>query len=220
MVNKEKKLKRMIHVTDVHLRETTDGDASRTITGYAVLFNTPSAPLYEDETETVREIIEPTAITRELLDKCDIKMTMFHDRQIILARSKNGTGTLSYEVDDKGVQFTFEAPHTVDGDKALELVRRGDISGCSFIFCTPYYDPEFVNREISRSGKKVDITYRVKTITDILDFTLAADPAYPDTNCETAARELAKWEEEPKRLSENAAEQIREMREISKIKIL
>ncbi|MBO5246147.1 MAG: hypothetical protein J6B28_02680, partial [Eubacterium sp.] len=41
---------------------------------------------------------------------------------LILARSKNGKGTLTYSVDDKGVYFEFEAPKTVDGDKALELV--------------------------------------------------------------------------------------------------
>lgn len=118
-------------------------------------------------------------------------MTMFHDRHLILARSKNGKGTLTYNVDDKGVYFEFEAPKTVDGDKALELVRRGDIAGCSFMFTTHYYDNAFVSRSVKIVKGKTIVTYTVKVITGIYDFTLAADPAYPDTNCNARAQEAA-----------------------------
>lgn len=201
--NKNKEITRMLHtVADLHIREAESGAESRTITGYAILFDTPSAPLWVYDDEEAREIIAKGAITKELLDTCDIKMTMFHNRQLILARSKNGAGTLSYTVDDKGVAFSFEAPHTADGDKALELVRRGDISGCSFMFSTHYYDDAYVKRTVERRDGKTLITYTVKLITGIYDFTLAADPAYPDTNCEAEAREiereLREKPEEPK----------------------
>lgn len=126
--NKEAIITRLLHtVTDLRVREKEGEEESRTITGYAILFNVPSAPLYEYDDEEAREVIAPGAVTKELLGGCDIKFTMFHDRQLILARSKNGAGTLTYGVDDKGVYFEFDAPNTVDGDKALELVRRGDI---------------------------------------------------------------------------------------------
>ena len=173
------------------MRESREGEAAgRTITGYAILFGVPSAPLYAFDDEEAREVIAPGAVPKELLDGCDIKMTMFHDRQLILACSKNGAGTLSYGVDDKGVWFEFEVPDTVDGDKALELVRRGDISGCSFMFSTHYYDSTYVSRDVRRESGKTLITYTVNVITGIYDFTLASDPAYPDTNCEAEAREL------------------------------
>ena len=127
--NKNDLVRREVVVTELHVREAGEGEAaSRTIVGRAILFNTPSAPLWSDDEEEAREIIAPEAITKELLDGCDIKFTMFHDRQLILARSNKGTGTLSYTVDDKGVAFEFEAPNTVDGDKALELVKRGGIA--------------------------------------------------------------------------------------------
>ncbi len=176
--------------TELHVREAGEGEApSRKITGYAILFNTPSAPLWSDDDSEAREVIAPEAITRELLDSQDIKMTMFHDRQLILARSNKGTGTLSYTVDEKGVAFEFDAPNTTDGDKALELVRRGDVSGCSFAFSTHYYNQDFVERQskVGPNGKS-SITYRVKAVTGIYDFTLAADPYYPDTSVD--AREL------------------------------
>lgn len=209
----------MLHTpAELHVREAGEGEAqSRTITGYAILFNTLSAPLWADDEEEAREVIAPEAITKELLDGCDIKMTMFHDRQLILARSNNGTGTLTYTVDERGVAFSFDAPNTADGDKALELVRRGDISGCSFAFRTHYYDRAYVERSVERKDGKTLITYTVRSILGVYDFTLAADPAYPDTNCETEARELVSHlreqdKPEEKRPSEKMREQVQEMR--------
>jgi HK97 family phage prohead protease len=216
--NKDTVVNRILHtISDLRVREAPEGQAaSRTITGYAILFGVPSEPLYDWEDEEAREVIAPEAVTKELLDGCDIKMTMFHDRQLILARSKNGAGTLTYGVDDKGVYFEFEAPNTVDGDKALELVRRGDISGCSFAFSTHYYDSAYVSRDVQRVDGKTIITYTVNVITGIYDFTLAADPAYPDTSCEAETRELVKTLREPdddKAERENKVrEQVREMR--------
>lgn len=216
--NKDAIITRMLHtVTDLRVREAAEGKAaSRTITGYAILFNTPSAPLYAYDDEEAREVIAPGAVTKELLDGCDIKMTMFHDRQLILARSRNGAGTLTYGVDEKGVYFEFDAPNTADGDKALELVRRGDISGCSFIFSTHYYDAAYVTRDVKRENEKTVVTYTVNVITGIYDFTLAADPAYPDTTCEAEAREFVKElrseEPEPQKDENTMREQVREMR--------
>ena len=213
--------------TGLQVREDEEGKPSRTIAGYAILFNTPSAPLWEDSEESAREVISSGAITRELLDASDIKFTMFHDRQLILARSNKGQGTLSYDVDERGVKFEFEAPATMDGDKALELVRRGDISGCSFAFTTRYYDKDFVERSvnISQEGKK-EITYVVRNVTGIYDFTLAADPAYPDTSVE--AREFSSELREAYRQTdpelpidrEKINRQVHEMRKAANDKII
>lgn len=177
-------------VTDIFVRESKDGK-SRKICGYAVLFGKPSVILSQDGESEVREVIAPSAITRRFLDTQDIKFTMFHDRQLILARSNKGKGTLSYRVDAKGVSFEFDAPHTMDGEKALELVRRGDIKGCSFAFSTEYYNTDFVTRTESKAGNKRLVTYIVRAITGIYDFTLAADPAYPDTSVSAREREKA-----------------------------
>lgn len=196
--------------SQLRLREIDGTEESRTITGYAILFDVPSAPLYEDEGEVIREVIAPEAVSLELLDNSDIKMTMFHDRQLLLARSNKGSGTLSYGIDNKGVYFEFEAPDTADGDKAIELVKRGDIAGCSFAFSTRYYDRAFVEESVVH-GNKVEVTYRVKVITGIYDFTLAADPAYPDTSVE--AREIVDaLHQRQQREKEKIVKQIAEMR--------
>ncbi len=193
---------------NLRLRETPDGSESRSIEGYAVVFDTPSVALYEDERDIVREVIDRGAITKELLDGCDIKMTLFHDRSLILARSKDGQGTLSYEVDDHGVKFTFDAPHTADGDKAVELVKRGDLSGCSFAFTTDYSDSACVSREIQDIGTRRETTYHVRQISAVYDFTLAADPAYEGTSVEAReavmAQRAKERETEKKRLAQLA----------------
>lgn len=225
--NKNDLVRREVVVTELHVREAGEGEAaSRTIVGRAILFNTPSAPLWSDEDEEAREIIAPEAITKELLDGCDIKFTMFHDRQLILARSNKGTGTLSYTVDDKGVAFEFEAPNTVDGDKALELVRRGDLAGCSFAFSTHYWDESFVSRTVEVRDGRAYITYTVKAVTGVYDMTLAADPAYPDTSVEAREfardlREAAKPEapDTTKVDKEKVETQLREMRRAANTKL-
>ena len=219
MKNKNDEVKRVLltAASDLRVREAADGEApSRTITGYAILFNVPSAPLWTDEDSEAREVIAPEAITKEVLDGCDIKFTMFHDRQLILARSKNGAGTLTYVVDEKGVKFEFDAPNTADGDKALELVRRGDLSGCSFAFTTHYWNKDFVERTAKVVNGFTEVTYTVKAVTGVYDFTLAADPAYPDTSVEARefTAELRKPVEptEPEPNQELIREQVQAMR--------
>lgn len=228
--NKNDLVRREVVVTcaGLHVREAAEGEApSRVIEGRVIPFNTPSEPLWSDEDEEAREIIAPSAITKEFLDGCDIKFTMFHDRQLILARSKNGSGTLSYTVDEQGVAFEFEAPNTVDGDKALELVRRGDIAGCSFAFTTHYWDETFVSRSVEVRDGRTYITYTVKVVTGVYDFTLAADPAYPDTSVE--AREFAQELREAAKPDKPATapintekldKQLREMRRAAQTKIV
>ncbi len=231
--NKTQEVRRFLSTpSQLFVRENTEDNntgKSRIIAGYAVLFNTPSAPLWSDEDGDACEVIAATAITEDFLNRQDIKMTMFHDRQLMLARSKNGEGTLSYKVDEKGVYFEFEAPNTVDGDKALELVRRGDISGCSFAFVTRYYDSDFVERSSVIDENNLNhITYTVKAITGIYDFTLAADPSYPDTSVEarelvSSLRETERPENNEKKEREKQAkvsEQVREMRSAAKYRIL
>ena len=228
METKDKVIRRCVCTpTELDIREAAEGETpSRTITGYAILFNVPSAPLWSDEDSEAREVIAPEAVTKEFLDGQDIKMTMFHDSHSLLARSNKGGGTLSYTVDDKGVMFEFTAPNTVDGDKALELVRRGDISGCSFAFTTHYFDSDFVERQSKVAANGVNnITYRVKAVTGIYDFTLAANPYYPDTSVEV--RELtAELKREQQSATEPTVEekervmrQLREMRHAAKLKM-
>lgn len=173
-------------VSGLRIREATEeGSESRTIEGYALKFGVRSRLLC-DWWDNYYEVLEPGCVTREMLDRQDIKLTMFHDRQILLARSSHGQGTLNYEVDATGVKFWADMPHTVDGDKALELVQRGDIAGCSFIYSTDEADSENAvsyERLSEKTDDGEDILLRhVKRIDNVYDFTVTSDPAYEQTN--------------------------------------
>lgn len=165
------------------LREATEGQPqSRTIEGYAIVFGVESR-LIVDYWDAYREIIEPGAVTAEDLKGFDIKMTMYHNREKILARSNKGEGTLNLHVDEIGVKYSFDAPNTPDGDTALELVKRGDLSGSSFM----YWTDEASNVSYEKTADGVLLRH-VHKISQIYDMTIAADPAYMETN--VTAREI------------------------------
>lgn len=198
-----KKKRTIAIVSGLRIREATDGAESRTIEGYALKFGVRSRLLC-DWWNNYYEVLEPGCVTREMLDKQDIKLTMFHDRQLVLARSNKGNGTLSYEVDKVGVKFWAEMPHTVDGDKALELVSRGDIAGCSFIYSTDEDDSENAvsyERLDEKGDDGEDILLRhVKRIDNVYDFTITTDPAYEQTDVSKREVEAAgiKFDQQPK----------------------
>ena len=131
------------------IREAAEGGASRMIEGYAVVFGRESVLLcdYWDE---YREIIEPGAIDMALLDSSDIKMTLWHNRERLLARRNNGAGTLEVGIDTTGVWYRFEAPATPDGETALELVRRGDLAGSSYGRAPRHQDIENIRHDHSQ----------------------------------------------------------------------
>ena len=190
------------------VREASEGGESRIIEGYALKFGVRSRLLLDWWVGVYYEILEPGCITRETLDACDIMLTMFHDRQLILGRSKNGVGTLQYEIDEIGVKFWCEMPKTVDGDKALELIARGDITGCSFIYSTDEKDSEnAVSYE--KTGEKTEdgeeiLLRHVKRIDNVYDFTITPKPAFEQTN--VTKRELEDagivFDEKPKTVEE------------------
>lgn len=216
-----KKKRTIAIVSGLHVREAADGAESRTIEGYALKFGVRSRLLC-DWWNDYYEVLEPGCVTREMLDAQDIKLTMFHDRQLVLARSNKGKGTLSYEVDNVGVKFWAEMPHTVDGDKALELVGRGDIAGCSFIYSTDEDDSENAvsyERLAEKGEDGEDILLRhVKRIDNVYDFTITTDPAYEQTDVSKREVEAAgvKFEQpqKPKAIDEaKKRERINEVRE-------
>lgn len=206
----EKKRQAVFAAAPLRRRSNEDGTPSRTIEGVAIVFDRETE-LYSDEDMEVRESISRDAVTQQLLDGSDIKMTMFHNRELILARSNRGSGTLAYQIKEDGVHFSFEAPHTADGDKALELVGRGDLAGCSFAFWAPRGGVDTVR---SNEGKRRVYTRTVTGIESIDDFTLAASPAYPQTS--VGLRESLGIEPEPAADAAAVARQVAEMREAAK----
>lgn len=157
----------------------TSTSESRHIEGYAIVFNSLSNDL-----GGFREIIEPTAITDELIKNSDILCLMNHDiKKGVLARSYQGRGSLKLDIDEHGLHYSFEAPKTALGDEVLEGIRRGDISKCSFAFVCG----EDVWDKDEKTGEYIR---RVKKIKNLYDVSLVYHPAYEETEVKADTRGL------------------------------
>ena len=180
---------------------------SRTIVGRAIVFNAESEML-DDWGYRFREVIKPEACTMEFLNSQDIKMNMLHSRDLTIARCNKGEGSMRLSVDEQGVSFEFDAPKCDIGDRCLEMVRRGDYSGCSFEFYPEEYDVE--ERE---GGKDVKIIH--KKFRALTALTIGMDPAYKQTTVN--ARELYEgtpgYKAEQERLAKEKEDREREEQE-------
>ena len=205
--------KREIRTIDCQLavREAQGGQEgeSRTITGRAIVFNAESEVI-DDWGERFREVILPEAVTMEFLNTQDVKMNMLHERELTIARCNRGQGTLRMAVDEQGVTFEFEAPKCDIGDRCLEMVRRGDYSGCSFEFYPKDYE---VERTKGADGKD-EVIIRHKSFEFLSALTIGMDPAYRQTTVN--AREMDKLTPEGKAEAEAAEAAKREAEEAQK----
>ena len=157
---------------------------TRAIEGYAVVYNKRSTKVIDwDRWEVVEEVIEPGAITDELLRSCDIVACLEHNPDRMLARCKNGEGTLKLELDDVGLKFRFSCPNTADGDFASEMVARGDITGCSFAYSTDAKVNVHYVKETTEDGKE-QLVRHVDKIDALYDVSIVRKPAYGDTEVE------------------------------------
>lgn len=160
---------------NIEKRELTINNvADRTIKGTAIVFDSLSNDL-----GGFKEIIKRDAVTQDLIDKSDIVMNYNHNNQnVILARSKNGKGTLQLFLTDNGVDFEFSAKKTAFGDELLESVRCGDLDKCSFAF------------KLAKGGESwvKDNGQYIRTITKIEslhDVSIVTSPAYSATSVNT-----------------------------------
>ena len=155
--------------------ETSFDSKDNVIEGYAIKFNTVSEILYDKEKRRFfKEIIDKEAITQELIDNSDIKFLFNHDKERLLARRNKGQGSLNVEVRDEGVYFSFEIPNTSIGNDLKEMIRRNEVTTCSFAFLDgDSIEWDFSNREIP--------TRTVKSIRGLFDLSAVFDAAYSQT---------------------------------------
>lgn len=163
----------------IEIRKGENGEESRHIEGYALVFDSRSEDL-GGFTETIA-----AGALEGVLERSDILALLDHNiGRGVLARYRNGGGSLRLDVDDKGLKYSFEAPNTPLGDELLEGIRRGDITGSSFAFTV----------EDDHWERKSDETY-LRTILKfdrLFDVSPVYHPAYSDTTVVTDTRGLEK----------------------------
>lgn len=145
---------------------------SRTVEGYAVVYNSQSEDLGFYET------INPSAITEEVLKRSDVFCLFNHDQDKVLARSKYGTGSLQLQLDEQGLKYTFTAPNTDLGDELLEYLRRGDIDSSSFAFTVSTDE----GSEVWTTGTDGRQYREILKIDELHDVSPVWNPAYTSTS--------------------------------------
>ena len=145
---------------------------SRTVEGYAVVFNSQSEDLGFYET------INPSAITEDVLKRSDVFCLFNHDQDKVLARSKYGTGSLQLQLDEQGLKYTFTAPNTDLGDELLEYLRRGDIDSSSLAFTVSTDE----GSEVWTTGTDGRQYREILKIDELHDVSPVWNPAYTSTS--------------------------------------
>lgn len=146
------------------------------VEGYALKFNTPSKDL-----GGFIEKIDARALDDVNMD--DVKLLFNHDRGNLLGRIKSGT--LEVSVDEVGLKFRCELPNTTLGKDVMELVKRGDLSQCSFGFTVAEHEWDWSGEKPVRTIKKIDT---------LIEISLVSIPAYDDTDVTVAKRSLENME--------------------------
>lgn len=162
--------------------ERAEGDESRRISGQAIVFDSWSRDL-----GGFIERILPGAVTEDLLLNSDVVMNVNHDNDQMLARSVNGEGTLSLELREDGVWFSFDAPETERGNELLYNVRVGNLYECSFA-CTILKD------DIKRYREGDVYVQEITRINSLHDVSIVTHAAYAATSVFARSEEEAKAE--------------------------
>lgn len=154
-------------------RNTTLESSKNKVSGYACVFEKESVNL-----GGFTEIIHRGAITQETIEKSDIFANLDHDPTYIIARSRNGKGSLKLSVDDIGLYFEFELPQTEKGNEIRSYLERDEITQCSFCFSLDVNDKESQKWSIRNNTQYREI-YKIDKLYDIA---LVFQPAYEQTS--------------------------------------
>lgn len=148
---------------DTELRVVSENGATRA-TGYAARYGMLSRDL-----GGFREMIQPGTFSRALREKQDVSALINHDPNRLMARTSSGTLTLNE--DEKGLRFDFTLPDTTYARDLAEMMKRGDMTKCSFAF-----------RTVTDQWRKVDgqVVRELQDV-DLFDVSIVTEPAYPDT---------------------------------------
>lgn len=160
------------YLRGVELR--TEGDGLPTITGYAVVFNAMSEPIFG-----FREQVLPGACRTALDDpNLDVRALNNHDPSQLLGRycPSKGVNTLRMMEDSKGLRIEITPPDTERARSLITAIQRGDLDGMSFAFEATQESWDFTG-----NGTPDQLPLRTVGAMNFWDVCLATYPAYPDS---------------------------------------
>lgn len=190
-----------------------DDEEGSVIEGTPIVFNQDTK--LQDWAGEYIERIDPHAL--DDADLKDIRLFINHDTdKIALARTKNGRGTMSFNVDDEGlhIKANLDTENNSEARSLYSAIKRGDMDGMSFMFRIK--DQEWLDLESdcpTRVIKGISIVHEVS----VVNF-----PAYPQTSidarCNSEETGYSPLEEARKAYAEETANRSNELLEIEKLK--
>ena len=185
-----------------------EGDDKKIIEGVAIVTNKETV-LWEGSDYREIEIIAPSCISREFIEKQDMTLNLLHNRDESFARTPN---SLRVEPREDGLHFEADIPDCDLGKRARALTENGTYQGCSFEFYPKDYE---VTERDAADGKK-EYVIRHTAFERITALTLAMNPAYPTTS--VGVRELYEKNhqetDEEREAREKAEREARELEEL------
>ena len=175
-----------------------DNEESRKVSGYACVFNSSSRDIGFIET------VSDMAITEDTILRSDVFATLNHNPERVLARCKYGSGSLQLSVDERGLRYEYEAPHTALGDEVIEAIRRGDLTDASFAFTIDAEDPDAQKWEKRADGTYVRTIYKIAQLYDISNVWTGA---YAEASSEIRSNTIQDYSEEINKLENMIKEQ-------------
>lgn len=191
-LDKDLRARRAFNLVDIVIDENTE-EGTATIEGYAAVF----------ESETVIgngwwiESIARNAIKDTALE--DVVLLINHDdSKVALARSRknNASSTLQLTVDEKGlkVKANLDIANNSEAKNLYSAVKRGDISGMSFMFTVAAHEWSDLEEETPKR--------KITEISRVFEVSAVNFPAYGDT--EIYARQASDTLENEKKALESA----------------
>ena len=161
------------------------------------------------------ERIDPHALDNT--DLKDVLLCVNHDiDKIPLARSKNGKGTMSFNIDSEGlhIKANLDVENNQEARSVYSAIQREDLSGMSFMFRIDKQEWLDLDTDLpTRVIKGISIVHEVS----VVNF-----PAYPQTSINARSNseetEYSPLEEARKAYAEETATRSNGLLEIEKLK--
>ena len=200
---------------EIRAEETGKEELAGRLTGTPIVFNQVT------DLGWIREMIEPGALDNT--DLRDVRFLVGHDTTgIPLARSRNNNenSTMQLSVSERGMDIRVDLD-IENNPRAKELysaVKRGDISGMSFMFT--------VDKDSWEDLESEQPLRRINSISRVFEVSAVTFPAYEGTSLEAASEDSAlesaraSLESARKQLEEERAAQAEEERRMALIERL
>lgn len=158
---------RAVEIDSGELRSSTDDNSIGQISGYAIVWDTPSTNL------PFIEVIQKGA-----LEGVDLSETLaLYDHNFANVLGRADANTLKLNVDDHGLHFVLDIPDTTLGHDVYTNIKNGNLRGLSFRFTIADGGERWQHID----GQPTRVISKIDTMREI---SLVSVPAYDDTSVE------------------------------------